>query len=82
MGRRIMGPVRQAAYDAAITARQEAEKTADTARKAIFKLADRGFTVLEKICDVVDDVAEGKIKFKVFGKTVPFEVMWDIKEDR
>lgn len=81
MGRKVFGPVRQAAYDAAVAARQAAEKTADQAQKSLFTLTAKSMDVLEQACGVLDDVSEGKIKLKVWGKVMPIELLWDIKEE-
>ena len=81
MARRILGPVRQAAYDAAQTAREQAQATGDEAKKSIFLVTEKAMVVLAKACDVLDDVVEGKITFKVFGKKVPIDIEWNIKEE-
>lgn len=81
MARKIFGPVRQAAYDAAVAAEQAAKSTSDDAKKHMYNVTAKAMQVLDKVCELAEDAAEGKLTFTVFGKKVPFTVSWNIKEE-
>lgn len=81
MGRKLFGPVRQAAYDAAETARLAAQLTSDDARKSILRLTEKGLVTLGKLCDVADEIQDGvSLTVKVWGKEMPIEIKLNLKE--
>jgi CRISPR/Cas system-associated exonuclease Cas4 (RecB family) len=81
MARKLMGPVRQAAYDAAEAARLAATTTSDAAKKSILQLTEKGLMVLGKLCDVADEIQDGvSLTVKVWGKEMPIEIKLNLKE--
>jgi hypothetical protein len=81
MARRLMGPVRQAAYEAAEAARQAAITTSDTAKKSILQLTEKGLVLLGKLIDVADETQDGiSLTVKIMGKEMPIELKLNIKE--
>lgn len=78
---RIVGPVRRSIVEAAQTAEMAAAQTADVAQQNIFKVTSKCLTVLDKCMEVLENIEDGKIKIKAFGKVLPFEILWDTKDD-
>lgn len=81
MGRKLFGPVRQAAYEAAETAKVAAQSTSDVAKKSILQLTEKGLITLGKLCDVADEIQDGvSLTVKVLGKEMPIEIKLNLKE--
>lgn len=67
----VFGPVRNAAIDAANTAKVEAQKTADVARKSMLQLTEKGLVLLGKMCEVADEVIDGgSLELWALGKKI------------
>ena len=81
MGRKLFGPVRQSAYDAAEAARVAAQTTSDVAKKSILQLTEKGLITLGKLCDVADEIQDGvSFNIKMFGIEMPLEIKLNLKE--
>jgi hypothetical protein len=75
-----MGPVRQAAYDAAKAAEDAVTTTSDTAKKSMLQLTAKGLTLIGKLCEVADEVLDGgNVELYALGKKIG-ELKFNISE--
>jgi hypothetical protein len=85
MRRRLLGPVRQAALEAAEAARATVLHLDDLAGKSIMDLTAKGLLTLAAICEMLDEVSDGvSLTVTVMGKVMPVEIKLNIheKEDK
>lgn len=81
MGRRIIGPVRQAAYDAANAARIAVEQTSNQAQKSMFQVTEKLLLFIGKLCEAADEVTDGiGVGLKIGEKEIPIEIRINLKE--
>jgi hypothetical protein len=81
MGRRLLGPVRQAALAAAEAARATVLHLDDVAGKSIMDLTAKALGTLAAICEAVDEVSDGmSLTVTIMGKVMPIEIKLNLKE--